>query len=621
MLLSVFLTVAGVFVMALIIGVGSSVVQELLASNRARPVSFAGHLAVVGRGPNLRYLLVELVRILRKRRRREQLVVLSDSPAPPAYLNDGDLRRVTYRSGNLSDHRSLKLVNPADASKIVVLYDQEKGAHADAQTLSTVLALRETTACRIYLELRHRRNIAAAVSAGGGAITPIPLAQVLGSILAENLVFPGIDRLYEELLTAEGSDLGVTLFTPRERAQLGRRGGAVDFAALLDEAYLRHGVVLIGVVEGDDAAALRLNPLVAPGAGAGPGELSCAAVAGLLGICREPRDLDRCRRLLLRPSPKAARRSSPPPFPAGGAPAEGAVLCEPLAALGHALVVGENENLPTLLEESSLFRPGVSFTVAVAGRERGEQLARDLQRRMGAVLTPVDGGGGLRFRMKGGGTVAIAAAADDVIVTAASDDRLRASPPDAAVFLADNGAPDPDAANLLWLFKLMELVDAGRVPVGPRFHVVAEILSSAKGEIVERRFTRDGVRRVRAISTQKFRTYLMAHSCFDPLLFPAFAELVSAEGFELCQVKPVGGGGATTFAGLMAGLARQGMILVGYDTGDASGSPPVINPPPRGAGARFDLSRVAHLYVVADTARLGGASCSGAPDPRGAEGP
>ena len=219
-----------------------------------------------------------------------------------------------------------------------------------------------------------------------------------------------------------------------------------------------------------------------------------------------------------------------------------AALCEPLTALTHALVVGENENLPTLLEESALFRPGVSVTVAVPGRERGDQLARHRQRRMGAALSPVDGCAGLLYVMKGGGVLSILAADEYVIGAIASDDRLRALPPDAALFLADNGAPDPDAANLLWLFKLMEQVDAGRIAVGPHFHVVAEILSSAKGEIVERRFTRDGMRRVRAISTQKFRTYLMAHSCFGPLLFPAYAELVSAEGFEFCQVKPVGGG-------------------------------------------------------------------------------
>ncbi len=53
--------------------------------------------------------------------------------------------------------------------------------------------------------------------------------------------------------------------------------------------------------------------------------------------------------------------------------------------------------------------------------------------------------------------------------------------------LPKNAEPDPDAQNLLWIFKLVELVDQRQLRVGDDFHALAEILSLTKDDLVEKR--------------------------------------------------------------------------------------------------------------------------------------
>ncbi|MBI5528671.1 MAG: hypothetical protein HY897_20260 [Deltaproteobacteria bacterium] len=608
LIFSVFLTIAGVFIMSLIIGLGASVVQMMLASNREKPVKVMDHLVVIGRGPNLPYLLRELVQIIRKRRRRMPIVLLSDSPVTPPYLYESDLSGVEYRAGDLSDLRALELVNPAEAARILVLYDQDKREHADATTLSTVLALRERTEAAILLELRHRRNTAAALAAGGGSITPVPLAKILGNILCQNLVFPGIDRVYEELLTAAGNDINVREFSPRDRARLVARGGTIPFGALLAGMYRKFGVVLIGVlVEKDGKTIPCLDPIHAsdPAWAPAPGAVRPAGLSGLIGICRRERDLARAATWMTKGCPGAGASED------GPAPEVSLSLDETFTKLKRVLVVGENEMLPTLVEETGRFVPGVAFDVLVQGCERGRRLARVLQERWRCALHESPEGSGVERcleRLTGGRDVSIHGAEGDLMHMLSRDNTLGEARYDAAVFLADNEAPDPDAQNLLWLFSLLDAVREGRVASGERFHVLAEILSSAKGEIMERRAATSRGRRVRALSTQKLRTYFMAHCLFVPHLHRIYDELVSSEGLEFCHVVPSGVSGKAGFCDLLGALAARGMILFGVEYGDAGGRTDatfVVNPAPRSPDALIDMDRVKRLFVTADTDTIG----------------
>ena len=244
----------------------------------------------------------------------------------------------------------------------------------------------------------------------------------------------------------------------------------------------------------------------------------------------------------------------------------------------------------------------------VHGVARGRMLAARLKERWECVVE--EESDDLRHCRcsLGGRGVTVHGTEDDVMHLLAGGRRLAGARFDAAVFLADHTSPDPDAQNLLWLFKMMEMMDGGKFAAGPHFHVLAEILSSAKGELVERRAATAGGRRVRALSTQKLRTYFMAHCAFTPGLDRVYDELVTSAGVELCQVVPSGLAGVTTFSRLLDELAAKRMILfgVGY-RGEGGARPLVINPPPGGADEAVDMGRVKHLYVIADTGGLRGA--------------
>jgi len=593
LLFSLFLTLAGVFIMSLVIGLGTSVVHEMLTSNRASPLTTAGHLVVIGRGPNLPYLLREITGILRKRRRRMPLALLSDSPSTPPFLYDRDLNHVQYRGGNLSDYRALRLVHPEQAATMVILYDANKGTHADAHALSTVLALRQWSPAQIVLELMHRSNARAAAAAAGGAITPLPLGKILGGILSTSLVFPGMDRVFEELLTTAGNDINVAPLTPEERHRLAGDNTTLRFQLLLHAAYARFGVILVGLfVEENGREVLRLNPLQCDN-----GRIPPSTLTGLVGISREERDLDRLKAWVLDGCPDA----NPPDATPAGDTALTLHLHSAFKPLRQILVIGENECLPTVVEETSRFCPGVGFTILIQGRDRARLLARQLKQRWGCELEE-DADDLLRSRaaLKGERIVAVHGSEDDPLHSLTTDPRLAGSCFDAAVFLADNAAPDPDAQNLLWLFRLLELAEQGSITLGDHFHILAEILSSTKGDLVEKRAARTRTARVRALSTQKLRTYFMAHCCFAPTLHQVYDELVAPTGTAFYRVRVDGLSTPIRFAQLLDTLASQGMILVGFDEPSKTHTPPlVLNPAADGDHDLVHPQRTPNLYVLA----------------------
>jgi hypothetical protein len=603
-LASILLTLAGVFVMSLIIGVGASVVEELLAVSRGKPVALSDHIMVIGRGRNLHQLLEEIIRIMRKNREKPSIALLSDEEKPPAFLYERVLKRVEYRTGNPSDLSDLKLVNAAESGKTLIMYDDEKKGLADAYTVSTMMAVREETAGPIVVELRDDDNLETALRAGGANITAVPMGKFLGTVLCQNLVFPGMDRVFEELMTARGSEIYTTFFTEDEKQQLGRRGGAVDFKDLLLASYRSRGVVMIGVMIEENGVTRRwVNPLsTAHEDGREPGRVELKALSGLMGVAREKKHLDAVRATVL----------SGLATPQGPGLPEAEVdytLSQSLTRLRHVLVVGENENLPSMIRETTQFAPRVEFTVVIPGRERGESLQTRLTESLGCTAEREEGRRSLWTctRLSGQHHLTLLCCDEDVTAMMTDPALWEEKNFDAAVFLSDIGAVDPDAQSLLWLYRLMELIDQGTIKVSENFHVLAEISEWAKGELLEKRFLRkSGRRRVRAISTRKIRTYFMAQSCLVPDLWDdVYSELLTSEGEDLCQLILRDPSGTVTFGQLLALFAQDGLILLGVELAAHSGSTPLLVNPRTGSDeATIDLANIRNLYVVGDTEQI-----------------
>ncbi|MFH1434771.1 MAG: hypothetical protein ABIJ56_03545 [Pseudomonadota bacterium] len=125
---------------------------------------------------------------------------------------------------------------------------------------------------------------------------------------------------------------------------------------------------------------------------------------------------------------------------------------------------------------------------------------------------------------------------------------------------------------------------------------------SEKGELVEKRFKTARGRRVRALSTQKIRTYFMAQSCFVSSIWDVYDELLRSKGMDFCQVVLRDPKGKATFAELLEAFAAHGVILFGIELLEYSGdSPIIINPPTKKGGEKIDLANIKQLYVIGDT--------------------
>jgi hypothetical protein len=599
---SILLTLAGVFVMSLLIGLGASVVEQLLSASRSRPVAMTDHVVVIGWSRNLRYLLDELVSMMRKNRQRPSIAILAEDPSPPDYLYEPALRSVEYRGGSTSDLGSLRLVNADEALKTIVLYDDEKRELADAYTISTVLAVREMSQGPIYMELRDDANLKAARDAGGTSILPVPMGRLMGKILCQNLVFPGMDRVFEELLTAKGSDIYTTFFTPGEQSRLAGGGREFDFEDLLLTGYRRNGVILLGVFLGEEGKHQPwVNPMSrARGAGMARGKVPAERLTGLIGVARGKKDLDGLRAVIVEGG--GLDRAE-----AADDVAIDFALSDSLTRLRHVLIMGENEHLPSLLRETTAFAPRAEFSIIIPGKARGELLCHRLAHELGGTMRQEDGRPSLwSFGcLEGAARVNVSCCDENVTGMLADPALWEGRRFDAAVFLSDIGAVDPDAQGLLWLFRVMDLVDRGIIRVSPNFHVVAEIAEAAKGELVEKRFSVGERRRVRAISTSKIRTYFMAQICFGPEVWGVIDELLGSSGEEFCQLALREWEGGTTFTRLLTTFAREGLILlgVGFEKAGPSG-PVVLNPRAGTADETIDLGNVKAFFAVGDTETL-----------------
>ena len=593
------LTLAGVFVMSLLIGVGSSVVEKLLTASKEKPVALFDHTVVIGRGRNLLHLLQMLVRIMKKNRERPAIALLSDSDDPPNFLYENELRKVEYRTGDPSELRSLRLVNTKDAKKVLIVYDDEKKQLADAYSISTVLAVRERSTCPIFLEMRHEESLQAARDAAGADITPVPMGKFLGTILCQNVIFPGMDRIFEELLTSRGSEIYTTFFSEKEKRQLREMNAAVNFADLLVHAYREFGVIMLGgFTEEKGSVKPLINPMEAGGGRDGSGSgFSTAGLTGLIGLTRERRLLGKVKDLIL-------SGGQPETFSREAGDRVGFKLSESMTRLRHVLVIGENENLPSFIEETARFVPRVEFTIVIPGKQRGDSVMKALAEKFDCtlVLDKMDQSHWDCGHLEGRYNLTVISFDDDFHMILNDADLWEKKDFDVVVFLSDMGAADPDAQSLLWLFKLMDMVDGGGIRVGPNFHVLTEVAVSEKGELVEKRFKTARDRRVRALSTQKIRTYFMAQSCFITSIWDVYNELLRSEGMDFCQVVLRDPKGKAAFSELLETFASHGVILFGIELIEYSGdSPIIINPSTKKGEEKIDLANIKQLYVIGDT--------------------
>ncbi len=630
--LSLLLTLAGVFVFSVIIGIGTGAIEELLERVRDQPVSSSDHTVILGLTGYSVFLLDELAKIYRKNLGSFRGAVLGQDPKAPSFLHRPELRSVQYRRGNPVDVDDLDRVNVRQANRVLILGVEPEDP--DGGVIATILAVREHNAeVDIYPDVEHERNFPAMRSAGGRRTHLVGSGSFLGYYIAQNVIYPGIYRLHRHILTSAGCEVYTYLFSAAERQRLmeGTDVASFDPRSLQDVAFREYGVSLIGLfvardpekdLEDEDLEVL-LNPPAASGdSGWGwlceNGRISWAAVRGLIGVTLRWKDLRQLGEDLVKGGLLGSGEIQPTEesLPL--------ILRPARPHLQRVLICGDSIRVPRVVTELFHCFPALDVTVAATDANRCRQLARQIEDGLAEVWgnPPAVTVEGDRFEIRAGDPAGARGTGRVLLLLADwADDRSLQQQKAVSVVTADailllpglalgnDGKQDLDGRVALDCLHTANLVRDAEIAPRPGLHVLGYVRDPIKGDLLERRFARitdgDGQPRFTIVSSERARNHFIMQNVFVRGLNSIYLELMGAEGQHLARLKPSDADGrplkGTFHPSRLAGelLAERRTILLGYETETEDGDRHVeLDPRQMQACPGIPWTSVRALYVL-----------------------
>ncbi|MEM9595512.1 MAG: hypothetical protein AAGD06_14660 [Acidobacteriota bacterium] len=648
---SLVLTFAGLVLLSLFIGIGTTVVRELLKASRRRPLGLSQHTAILGFTPYAPILLRELADIYRKNIRPYRGAVMAPMDFPDE-LQEPKLRQFRYLRGEPSRTSDLGRLGIERAKRVIMLGDDS--ADPDAAVISAILATRRRNPeVPLYPNLEHERNFPAARAAGGPGTHIVGSGSMLGHYVAQNVAFPGIHHLYRQMLRSSGCEIYTYVFSEAERRRLCADTAGVDLDALHRLAHAEFRTTLTGLFVSDRPSSalededfdLLLNPLrardqhlEAADPSASPvfdpqGRLRCSALRGLIGIALRFRDLRSLGQAVLlgesRPGPPIADAGGPADAAGDGA-AQTAVdippLIPPSRSPKRVLILGSGPRVPRVVMELVGFFRHLDITVLAKGDRPFASVTYDVQSMLSRAFgdTPeVLEEEGPTFRLSLDGPRRKA----EILIMAGDwihGHRLEGSgavtleTADVILLLPEHGVEvDSDGRIALDCLHLANLERTGAVRFQAGVHILALVRDPAKGQLLERRLTdmtRDGVsdRRCRytVIARELARHHFLVQSVFVRGLSTIYLHLLSSRGQYLSRLLPSRATSAgpegepktvhveiRTLADRL--LKDHGVLLVGYETQDDAGAVRVvIDPRALTAGRRVPWAEISALFIL-----------------------
>jgi hypothetical protein len=433
---------------------------------------------------------------------------------------------------------------------------------------------------------------------------------------------PGVEALYRDLLTADGTEIYTHLFADADdQAALAGLPETLSFADVA-AAGARAGVVVLGVYLGAepvrrnrrgvvviDGLQQWLNPAdevrddALAALGAARGRIPTRTLRGLIGVAESYLPLRSFAAAVARGHVDANARAD-----AVLDDVDRALRPPPRGPMRVALV-GASDSLPSLLRELALFVPGLDVQLFLSSRG-GEQVP--LGRRLEGLGVGIDshdplpGVAGRQVPLPRGGHLRIYTHdAPDLARFAA--ERLRDGPPvEAAVFLCEAEGTDRDARTAMRVLRFLRMLEDGTIPRGERLHLVAEFLSIDKGTYLQRHvdvrrcgFASVDDLRLTLIARETIKSYFMVHSSFVPGVSAIYDELLEERGQDIVRFVWRGAGdGGVTWADIVEVLRRRGAIAIALERRDRSVA---LDLAPDTVVA---TAEIAGVYAVAESAVL-----------------
>ena len=245
---SLLLTFAGLLLFSFFIGIGTNLVAELVERSRSQPLSLSRHTVILGLTPYTSILLRELAKIYRKNLRPYRGAILAEAERPDD-LADPSLRYFDFRHGDPGRTDDLERVALDRAKRVIIVGDESR--QPDAAVIAAILAARRVRHdVPIYPDLEHERNFHAARAAGGIQTHLVGSGSMLGYFVAQNVAYPGVQRLYRELLRSAGCEIYSYRLLPRGDAAVASQTAPrcpSTRARFHDFVFERHDTTLLGV--------------------------------------------------------------------------------------------------------------------------------------------------------------------------------------------------------------------------------------------------------------------------------------------------------------------------------------------------------------------------------------
>lgn len=644
---SLALTFSGLLLFSFFIGIGTTVVEELVARSRSRRVDLRGHTVVLGLTPYSSILFRELAEIYRKNLRPFRGAVLADEDAPE-YFTDPTLRGFRYRRGLPSRTSDLDRVDISRAKRVLIL--GEDSSDPDAGVLSALLATRDRNpTVNLYPDLEHERNFPAARAAGGPNTYLVGSGSLLGYYLAQNVAYPGIYNLYRQLLRSSGCEIYTYMFSDKQRRIL-QRGEQTHWPTPLQlwrQAQDRN-ITLIGLFTAEDPDAeleeedldLWINPMrqgleFPRYALDEDGRLRPSALRGLIGIALRFSTVTELAEALLAQKFTAApqsrtrtRSSAASDGDPETTPTELPHLTPDRRRVERVLILGAGPRMPRVVRELvGMFRR-LQITVLARADEAWQQTSHDARIMLADAfdpelkLTESDDEDVIRMHLvaedPNGPPI-------DAHITCLEADwthrhvlegegAVTLGEADVILLLLDrNRGVEGDGSIALDALHLANLDRTGGMRFKPGVHVVALVRDPDKGRLLERRLVAlsgsDSTSRYTVIARETARHRFLMQSVFVRGLNTIYLALLSSQGQFLSRLLPRDAAGEPLVGPVdLRGLAERllterGVIFIGLElqrpSDGPTASPPVlVDPAELRRVGDIDWQSVVALYVL-----------------------
>lgn len=208
-------TLCGIFVTSILIGIISSGFEEKLNSLRKgfSEVLEKNHTVIIGFNDGIYTLLTELIEA-NLNHKRGCIIVIGDEDKEVMdekiknHIEDFKTTEIICRSGNVSNATILQMASVQTAKSIII--NQEDDMQVIKTLLSTVTYLKKKDAfqneMRIVTLIHNEENLDAARIAGEGKADVLYLADLLGRIIAHTCRQPGLSKVLTEFFDFDGDE-------------------------------------------------------------------------------------------------------------------------------------------------------------------------------------------------------------------------------------------------------------------------------------------------------------------------------------------------------------------------------------------------------------------------------